>query len=61
MPDITMCLNGKNCKKKKSCVRYMAKPNMLMQSYSNFYKPDEECYDYWELKKEDMKYWGVKN
>lgn len=32
MPDITMC-QGKGCKKKKKCYRYLAEPSKSWQSY----------------------------
>ena len=35
MPDISMCRN-ETCPLKKSCYRYMAKPNEFRQAYSSF-------------------------
>lgn len=49
MPDITMCLNGKECPKRKECYRYMAYPDRY-QSYAMYYKGDKECESYWPYK-----------
>ena len=49
MPDITMCCN-KNCKKRKSCYRFIAKPNELYQAY--FEPKENECEYYLEYKPE---------
>ena len=47
MPDITMCWNNK-CKKKDSCYRYTAKPN-LIQSYSVFdHENTGNCKEFWD-------------
>jgi hypothetical protein len=57
MPDIAMCLKENNkCKLKKSCYRYIAKPDSL-QSYSDFYanKTQEKCDFYWEVKTKKTK------
>jgi len=35
MPDIALC-NNETCPLKKSCYRYMAKPNEYLQTYSTF-------------------------
>lgn len=48
MADITMCGNYMNCPKKNTCVRAQATPSFY-QSYANFFKLGEECYDYWEM------------
>lgn len=50
MPDIAMCRN-KQCKKRKKCYRFMAKPNEPWQTYGDF-KPDinGECEDFWKNK-----------
>jgi len=47
MADITMCKN-KKCSKRKTCYRYMAKPDKHNQSY--FLKMNEnKCEYYWEI------------
>lgn len=46
--DITMCAN-KQCERRKSCVRFMAKPNKHWQTYSKFEK--DECGYYIEMPK----------
>ena len=55
MPDISMCENI-NCKKRKSCYRYLAKPNEYLQSYVLFNSEGaKDCDFYWHVdrKKED--------
>lgn len=49
MPDITMCLNGKDCPKHEECYRYMAKPDDLYQSYAMFYPKDKTCDSFWRF------------
>lgn len=41
MPDITLCMES-NCKRKRLCYRYMAKPDRW-QSYSFFYNKNKKC------------------
>jgi len=54
MPDISMCKN-KECIRKISCYRYMARPNLPWQSYGEF-KPvnnsesEFSCDYFWQLK-----------
>lgn len=55
MPDITMCIDGRNCPFNKDCYRYKAKPNPIRQSYANFYhdcfrknNSKEKCF--WKMK-----------
>lgn len=51
MPDITMCANNNECKKKDSCYRNVAKPSRW-QSYASFYdqyRPNKKCEYYWEI------------
>ena len=52
MPDISMCLN-KSCPARKSCFRYIAKPNDFKQSYSHFEQVDGECAHFWDASKHD--------
>ena len=49
MPDICMCHNGMYCPKATSCYRYMATPDEY-QTVADFYKPDEDCDHYWEMR-----------
>lgn len=50
MPDISMCLNDE-CKFKKDCYRFTAKPGEFMQTYSLFKCKDKgkESY-FWDNK-----------
>ena len=47
MSDITMCLNS-DCRLNTQCLRYLATPNQLWQSYANFEKDTDEnpCTDF---------------
>lgn len=50
MSDITKC-NGKNCKLKENCFRYVSKANKYQSYFGNFeelYK-DGRCDYYWEI------------
>lgn len=49
MPDISMCENI-NCKKRKSCYRYLAKPDEYWQSYALFNSEGtQSCQHYWRI------------
>jgi hypothetical protein len=48
MPDIAMCHN-KNCKKKQSCYRYLAKPD-LYQAYFSRMDEVDGCEYYVDVK-----------
>jgi len=52
MPDIAMCLN-KECKFKKDCYRFTAKPCEFMQNYSEFNCKDKTSIDtfFWQNNK----------
>ena len=53
MADISMCKNHE-CKLKRTCYRYMAKPNAYRQAYIHPTPVDGQCDFYWEYdKKED--------
>jgi hypothetical protein len=49
MPDIAMCLNNE-CKFKKDCYRFTAKPSEFMQAYGDFNCKDKTSIDtfFWE-------------
>ena len=51
MPDISMCQN-KECKFKKECYRFTAKPSEFMQAYAEFNCKDKEGADtyFWSNK-----------
>lgn len=51
MPDITMCINGKDCPKHEECYRYMAKPD-IYQSYTMYYQKDKACDSFWKISNE---------
>jgi hypothetical protein len=44
MPDISMCKN-KECKFKKDCYRFTAKPSEFMQAYNEFNCKDKTSID----------------
>jgi hypothetical protein len=50
MPDISMCQN-KECKFKKDCYRFTAKPSEFMQAYGVFNCKDKEGADtyFWRM------------
>ena len=50
MPDIAMCKQDK-CKKRKTCYRYMAKPDNRWQSYIIVDDP-KTCEHYWYYPKD---------
>ena len=52
MPDISMCKN-KECKFKKDCHRFTAKPSEFMQTYGEFDCKDKEGVDtfFWKNSK----------
>jgi len=50
MPDISMCVN-EECSIKSECYRYMAKPNVLWQVYSDFKPVDGKCGNFMEIYK----------
>ena len=54
MPDITMCMNGKDCPKHQTCYRYMAKSDEVYQSYAMFYTPGQHCDSYWMMEKKEV-------
>lgn len=49
MPDITMCANGSDCPKHKTCYRFRAIPTPGRQSFAPYYHPGEKCESYWEI------------
>jgi hypothetical protein len=52
MPDISMCKN-KECKFKKDCYRFTAKPSEFFQAYGDFNCKDKTAIDTW--------FWSNKN
>ena len=50
MADITMCVS-KNCTLKDKCYRSTAKPSLVWQAYSNFYKENKECNHFYKTNK----------
>jgi hypothetical protein len=49
MPDISMCAN-KNCPSRKTCYRYLAKPNEQRQSYAIFKQDKDIACEYYTSK-----------
>ena len=49
--DICLCGNAENCPKKETCRRAKSHGPGIY-SYAAFYKENEECEDYWEIKEE---------
>lgn len=51
MADISMC-NGKKCKVKHKCYRYLAEADKFYQSYAEFdkepVKEEKDCKNFWK-------------
>lgn len=55
MADITMCINAFECCFRSSCYRAMAKPDIVWQSYAEFYHGIAPCENFWPADPKERK------
>jgi hypothetical protein len=60
MSDITMCI-CKECSRKETCYRFIAKPSTHLQSTFSPLNKDGSCMNYWKATANQIKRWKERN